>query len=71
LRVESRGFEADGADEGIEIVDDTLVQAIELRPPLGLEPGSGSRPEGSKRTTTPEGDYSALAPRTIERGRGL
>jgi hypothetical protein len=26
----SRGFEADGLDEGIEIVDDALIEAIEL-----------------------------------------
>jgi hypothetical protein len=26
-------------DEGIEIVNDALVQAIKLRSPLGLEPG--------------------------------
>ena len=25
-------------DEGIEIVDDALIEAIELRPPLGFEP---------------------------------
>ena len=24
-------FEADGANEGIEIIDDTLIEAIELR----------------------------------------
>jgi hypothetical protein len=39
LRVESRSLEADGADEGIEIVDDALIEAIELRSPLGFEPG--------------------------------
>jgi hypothetical protein len=27
----SRGFEADGADEGIEIIDDALIEAIDLR----------------------------------------
>jgi hypothetical protein len=37
--VESRGFEANGSDEGVEIVDDALVEAIELRSPLELEPG--------------------------------
>src|ERR1700740_3724395 len=37
--VESRGFETDSSDEGVEIVDDTLVEAIELRSPLGLKPG--------------------------------
>jgi len=39
LRVVSRGFEADGADEGVEIVDDALIEAIELGSPLGFEPG--------------------------------
>ena len=39
MSVESRGFEADGSDEGIEIVDDALIEAIELRSPLGFEPG--------------------------------
>ena len=39
MRVESRGFEADGSDEGIEIVDDALIEAIELSSPLGFEPG--------------------------------
>jgi hypothetical protein len=39
LRVESRGFEADGLDQGVEIVDDALIEAIELRSPLGFEPG--------------------------------
>ena len=39
MRVESRGFEADCSDEGIEIVDDTLIEAVELRSPLGFEPG--------------------------------
>jgi hypothetical protein len=37
--VESRGLEADGSDEGVEMVDDALVEAIELRSPLELEPG--------------------------------
>ena len=37
--MESRGFEADGSDEGIEIVDDALIEAIELRSPLGFELG--------------------------------
>jgi hypothetical protein len=39
LRVESRGFLADSSDEGIEIVDDTLIEAIELRSPLRFDPG--------------------------------
>jgi hypothetical protein len=37
--MESRGFEADGSDEGVEIVDDALIEAIELGSPLGFEPG--------------------------------
>ena len=48
----SRGFEAEGADEGIEVIDDALVEAIELRSLLlvdssirtdGAEKGSGER----------------------------
>ena len=35
--MESRGFEADSSDEGVEIVDDALIEAIELRLPLGFE----------------------------------
>ena len=27
----SCGFEADGADEGVEIIDDALIEAVELR----------------------------------------
>ena len=38
MRAESRGFEADGSDEGVEIVDDTLIEAIEFGSPLGFEP---------------------------------
>jgi hypothetical protein len=38
LRLKSRGFCADGSDENIEIVDDALIEAIELRSPLGFEP---------------------------------
>jgi hypothetical protein len=38
LRLKSRRFQADGSDEGIEIVDDALIEAIELRSPLGFEP---------------------------------
>jgi len=30
------GFEADGADEGVEIVDDALIEAIELGSPFGI-----------------------------------
>ena len=37
MRLKSRRFQADGSDEGIEIVDDALIEAIELRSPLGLE----------------------------------
>jgi hypothetical protein len=38
LRAESGGFETDGPDEDIEIVDDALVKTVELRSPLGFEP---------------------------------
>ena len=38
MRAESGGFETDGPDEDIEIVDDALVKAVELRSPLGFEP---------------------------------
>jgi hypothetical protein len=34
----SCGFEADGANGGIEIIDNALIEAIKLRPPLGLKP---------------------------------
>jgi hypothetical protein len=34
----SCGFEADGANEGIEIIDNVLVEAIKLGSPLGLKP---------------------------------
>ena len=34
----SRGFETDGLDEDIEIIDDALVKAVELRSPFGFEP---------------------------------
>ena len=37
MRLESRGFEADRSDEGVEIVEDALVKAVELRSPLGFE----------------------------------
>ncbi len=39
MGVESRGFEANGSDEGVEIVDDALIEAIELRSPLRFEQG--------------------------------
>ena len=41
MRLLSRGFQADGSDEGVEIVDDALVEAVELRPSLGFEPDVG------------------------------
>ena len=47
--MESRGFEADGSDEGVEIVDDALIEAIELRSPLGFEPLQ-KRPLAKKHT---------------------
>jgi hypothetical protein len=34
----SCGFEAEGANEGIEIIDYALIEAIKLRSPLGLKP---------------------------------
>ena len=34
----SRGFETDGLDEEIKIVDDALVKAVELRSAFGFEP---------------------------------
>jgi hypothetical protein len=36
----SCGFEADSTDEGIEIIDDALVEAVELRALLLVEPSS-------------------------------
>jgi hypothetical protein len=33
------GLEADGANEGIEIIDNALIEAIKLRSPLGLKSG--------------------------------
>ena len=45
----SRGFEADGADEGIEIIDDALIEAIELRSLLLVEPGI--RADGAEKTS--------------------
>src|SRR5271166_2100711 len=37
----SCGFEADGLNELVEIVDDALVEAVELRSVLALEAGVG------------------------------
>ena len=34
----SCGFETDGLDEEIKIVDDALVKAVEWRSPFGFEP---------------------------------
>ena len=48
----SRGFEAEGVDDGVEVIDNTLVEAIELRSLLladlsiradGAEKASGER----------------------------
>ena len=39
MRVESCGFETDSSDEGVEIVDDALIEAVELRSPLRFELG--------------------------------
>jgi hypothetical protein len=35
----SRGFQADGLDERVQIVDDTLVEAVKLGSPPGVEAG--------------------------------
>jgi hypothetical protein len=35
----SRGFQTDGLDECVEIVDDTLVETIKLGSLLGFKPG--------------------------------
>ena len=37
MRAKSRGFKANSSDEGVEIIDDALIEAIELRSPLGFE----------------------------------
>jgi hypothetical protein len=37
--VRPRSFQADVLDERVEIVDDTLVGAVKLGSPLGVEPG--------------------------------
>ena len=39
MGAKSRGFEADGSDERVEIVGDALIEAIELGSPLGFKPG--------------------------------
>jgi hypothetical protein len=39
FRVFQQPAKAHGTDEGIEIVDDALIEAVELRSPLGFEPG--------------------------------
>jgi hypothetical protein len=39
LRAESRGFEADGSNQGIAIVDDTLIEAIEIAFEIRAERG--------------------------------
>ena len=38
----SCGFEAEGADEGIEVIDDALIEAVELRSLLLIDPGIGA-----------------------------
>ena len=38
----SCGFEADGLDEVVEVVDDALIEAVELRSALALELGVGA-----------------------------
>jgi hypothetical protein len=39
LHGKSRSFQADGLDERVEIVDDTLVETIQLGSPLGIKLG--------------------------------
>jgi hypothetical protein len=41
LGMDSCGFESDGSDESVEIVNDALIEAIELRSSLRLKPGIG------------------------------
>ena len=48
----SCGFEADSVDEGIEVIDDALVEAVELRSPLVMEASIrayGAEKAGGKR----------------------
>jgi hypothetical protein len=40
--VVSRGFEAEGTDEGVEVIDDALIEAIELRSLGVVESGVGA-----------------------------
>jgi len=42
LAWQSRGFEADGSDEDIEIIDDALVEPIELRLLLAMKSAVGA-----------------------------
>ena len=39
--MKSCGFQADGVDEGVEVIDDALVEAIELRSALAGKRGVG------------------------------
>ena len=41
MRHVSRGFESDGVDERVEVIDDALVEAIELRSALAGKRGVG------------------------------
>ncbi len=45
--MKSRGFEADGLDEGVEIVDDALIKAVELRSLLLVD--SSIRADGAEK----------------------
>jgi hypothetical protein len=53
LGVLSRGFEADGADEGVEVIDDALIEAIELGSLWLVDPGicvdGGKKSSGERR----------------------
>ena len=48
----SRGFEAEGADEGVEVINDALIEAIELRSLLLVDSSiraDGAEQAGGKR----------------------
>jgi hypothetical protein len=53
LGLDSRGFEADRADECVEVVDKTLIKSIELGSVFGLQAGvtgdGTEKPRGKRR----------------------
>jgi hypothetical protein len=66
----SCGFEADGQDERIKIIDDAVVKAIELRSPLVREFGicaDGAKKAGGQRGIDPL-IASGRQQRAVERG---